>query len=165
MEVMVDNSVRELKKTNRKVGSEAPALRVMMLNGEVKVIGMMADKVQVIITLANSYDLTESLLSVINKYSDKSYIYIMTSKELDTKYDDFMTSIDIKNLTLKYGVNIEDNLCAKSIFIISKDGEIEYKETLDNLIGEFNIELFDKELNKAINFKKKGHTHENWMSV
>ena len=50
MEVIVDNSSRELKKTDRKVGSEAPASRVMMLNAEVKVMGIMADKVQVIIT-------------------------------------------------------------------------------------------------------------------
>lgn len=165
MEVLVNDEVVELKNRDRKVGSEAPASRVEMLSGETKVIGMMAERVQVMITLANCDDLTEGLLKVINKHSPKAYIYIMASTELDTKYDESMTSLNIKDFTLKYGVNINDNLCAKSIFIIDKEGEIVYKEILPDLLCEFDLEEFDQKLSEAIKFKKKGHTHENWMGV
>jgi thiol peroxidase len=165
LEVLVNGESIELKNRDRKVGSEAPASRVEMLSGETKVIGMMADRVQVMITLANCDDLTDGLLKVITKHSPKTYIYIMASTELDTKYDAGMTSLNIKDFTLKYGVNINDNLCAKSIFIIDKEGEIVYKELLADLLGEFDLEEFDQKLSEAISFKKKGHTHENWMGV
>ena len=76
-----------------------------------------------------------------------------------------MTSLEIKEFTLKYGVNICAMACAKSIFIVNKDGEIEYKEVLADTVSEFNLQLFDEELDKAIKFKKEGHTHENWMGA
>ncbi|MEA3353210.1 MAG: hypothetical protein U9Q33_05310, partial [Campylobacterota bacterium] len=63
------------------------------------------------------------------------------------------------------GVYATDELCAKSIFIINKEGEIVYKEILEDLESEFNLKVFDKKLTEAIKFKKKGHTHENWMGV
>lgn len=165
MKVFVNDASIELQKRDRKVGSEAPAARVTMLSGETKVIGMMADKVQVMVTLANCDDLTSGLLKVIKKHAKQAYIYIIASTELDAKYDDSMTSLNVKDFTLKYGVNINDNLCAKSIFIIDKDGEIVYKDVLPDLLSEFDLEEFDEKLDAAIKFKKKGHTHENWMSV
>jgi len=165
MEVVVNGRKVELQKRDRKIGSEAPASRVKMLDNETKVIGMMADKVQCMITLANSYDLNASLLEIINKHKEKANIYVISATKLENLYDESMTSVDFVNFTTKYGVNIDDKSCAKSIFIINKDGEIEYKEVLDDLVSEFNFELFDIELDKAIKFKKKGHTHENWMSV
>lgn len=165
MEVVVNGRKLELQKKERKVGGEAPAGRVKMLSGETKVIGMMADKVQCMITLSNSYDLNGALLEVIKKHSEKANIYVISSTELENSYDDAMTSYDFKDFTLKYGVNIDDSTCAKSVFIIDKEGEIVYKEVLEDLVSEFNIEMLDKELDTAIKFKKKGHTHENWMGV
>ncbi|MDH4945305.1 hypothetical protein [Sulfurimonas sp. C5] len=165
MEVVVNGRKLELQKKERKVGGEAPAARVKMLNGETKVIGMMADKVQCMITLTNTYDLNEALLEVLAKHKDKANIYVIASKELENSYDEDMLSYDFKDFTLKYGVNIDDSSCAKSIFIIDKDGEIVYKEVLDDLVSEFNLEILENELDRAIKFKKKGHTHENWMGV
>ncbi|WP_455756290.1 hypothetical protein [Sulfurimonas sp.] len=165
MEVLVNGKKIELQKKDRKIGSEAPAARVEMLNSETKVIGMMADKVQCMITLSNSYDLNASLLEIINKHKEKANIYVISSTKLENIYDESMTSIDFVNFTTKFGVNIDDKSCAKSVFIINKDGEIEYKEILDDLVSEFSLELLDAELDKAIKFKKKGHTHENWMGV
>ena len=76
-----------------------------------------------------------------------------------------MSSSDFKDATLKLGVYIDDTLCAKSIFIINKDGEFIYKQVVPNLEDKFNLNEFDTALDEAISFKKKGHTHENWMSV
>ncbi|QOP40757.1 hypothetical protein [Sulfurimonas marina] len=165
MEVVVNGRKLELQKKERHIGGEAPAARVKMLNGETKVIGMMADKVQCMITLSNSYDLNGSLLEVINKHKEKANIYVVSSSELENSYDDSMCAYDFKDFSLKYGVNIDDTTCAKSVFIINKDGEIVYKEVLDDLVSEFNLQVLDKELESAISFKKKGHTHENWMGV
>jgi thioredoxin-dependent peroxiredoxin len=165
LEVLVDGKKLALGKKERKVGSEAPAVRVKMLNGETKVIGMMAENVQCMITLAHSYDLNESLLNVINKHKEKANIYVVSSSELETTYDEAMSSIEFKDFSSKFGVNIDDDTCAKSIFIINKDGEIEYKEVLADLVSEFDLAKLDEELDAAIKFKKKGHTHENWMGV
>ena len=165
MEVVVNGRKLELLKKERKLGSEAPAARVKMLSGETKVIGMMADKVQCMITLSNSYDLNEALLETIKKHSEKANIYVNACSELENSYDDAMSSYDFKDFTLKYGVNIDESRCAKSVFVINKDGEIVYKEVLEDLVSEFNLEMLDKELDTAIKFKKKGHTHENWMGV
>lgn len=50
----------------RKIGSEAPAISLKMNSGEEKVIGMMATKVQVIITLPFSTSLSDAMQEIIN---------------------------------------------------------------------------------------------------
>lgn len=149
----------------RNVGCEAPAVRVKMDNGETKVIGMMADKVQVFLTLPFSDSLKEDIFNIIKKYEKKSLIYIICSqKQTQNLNKDFLSS-DFKDFASKMGLLINDELIAKSIFIIDKDGIIVYKELLENPNGDFDNEKFDKALDEAIKFKKKGHTHENWMGV
>lgn len=165
MEIELNGEKVTLQKKQRKLNSEAPAIRVKMLNGETKVIGMMADKVQVFITLPYSNSLSEELLSIIKKHQEKSLIYIISSQKLDKDTDEEFSSVEFKDLTAKMGVYINEQLCAKSIFIIDKDGEIVYKDILGNLSDEFDLEKFDTALDETIKFKKKGHTHENWMGV
>ncbi len=164
MEILIDNKYIKLQKKDRKLNTEAPAMRINMQNGETKVIGMMADKVQVIITINNNNDLNTLLIDIIKKYQ-KANIYLISSSDLNSDIDKSMCSNDFKDVTLKLGVYIDDSLCAKSIFIINKDGEFTYKQIVPNLQDNFNLNEFDKALNEAISFKKKGHTHENWMTV
>lgn len=165
MEVLVNNEKVTLQKKDRAIGSEAPAIRIKMLNGEVKVIGMMADKVQVIITLPFKDSISDELKTIIDKHNDKSLIYVISSEELNKELNSEFSSIDFKDISLKLGVNIDETLCAKSIFIINKDGEIVYKEIVSSLEDEFLLDKFDSALDEAISFKKKGHTHENWMGA
>lgn len=164
MEIEIDNNKVVLQKKERAIGTEAPAIRVKMDDGETKVIGMMADKIQVFITMPNEESLTSELESILKKHT-KSLIYIISANPITKSLDNIDTSSDFKDFSLKMGVNVDDTLCAKSIFIINKDGEIEYKEIVPNLTDEFNLIQFDESLDKAIKFKKKGHTHENWMGV
>jgi len=164
LEIEIDNNKVVLQKKDRAIGTEAPAIRVKMDDGETKVIGMMADKIQVFITMPNEESLTSELESILKKHT-KSLIYIISANPITKSLDNIDTSSDFKDFSLKMGVNIDDTLCAKSIFIINKDGEIEYKEIVPNLTDEFNLIQFDESLDKAIKFKKKGHTHENWMGV
>ncbi len=164
MEILHNGEKIQLQKKNRKLGDEAPAMRVTMDSGETKVIGMMADKVQVFITIPYKDGLSDAMEEIILKHKEKSLIYLISAE----KYENDLgidTSTDFQNFTLKMGVNLNDSLCAKSIFIINKDGEIVYKEVVKSLKEEFDTLSFNTALDEAIRFKKKGHTHENWMGV
>ena len=79
MEITYKNNSYTLGKKERKVEGEAPAIRVKMLNDEVKVIGLMAPSVQVMITLndVNKYD--SDLHQIINSTKRKVFPYIITS--------------------------------------------------------------------------------------
>jgi len=165
MQITIDNKLIELQKRERTVGSEAPAVRVKMQSGEEKVIGMLADKVQVMITLPKADTLSTELLAVIEKHQSKSLIYLIASTPLEQDYNPDFYSTDFVNFAMKFGVYASDEVCAKSIFVINKDGEIVYREIVDNLEDGFDITAFETALDEAIKFKKKGHTHENWMSV
>jgi len=165
MQITIDNKLIELQKRERKVGSEAPAVRVTMQSGEEKVIGMLADKVQVMITLPKADSLSTELLATIEKHQAKSLIYLIASTPLDKAYNPDFYSTDFVNFAMKFGVFANDEVSVKSIFIINKDGEIVYREIVGNLDDGFDITAFDIALDEAIKFKKKGHTHENWMSV
>lgn len=165
MDILLNNETITLQKKQRDVGSEAPAKRVTMLNGETKVIGMMADKVQLIISLPYSESLSDELENIINNFKEKALIYIISAQELNKNVEKAFSSVQFKEYAMKMGVYINDKVCAKSLFIINKDAEIVYKEILKELAAEFDLAMFEKKLDEAIEFKKKGHTHENWMSV
>ena len=72
---------------------------------------------------------------------------------------------DFEELAKKFGVYIDETLCAKAIFIINKDGQFVYKEITRDVEDELDLELFETKLDEAIHFKKKGHVHENWMGA
>lgn len=165
MEITINNEKIILQKKDRKIGAEAPAIKIKMLNKEEMIIGMMAPKVQTIITLPYKDSLSDEMEDLINKYNDKSSIYIISSEILPNDIDNKTSSIDFRNISLKLGVYVDDKVCAKSIFIINKDGEFVYKQIVPDLFTEFDLLEFDNALNDAINYKKKGHTHENWMGV
>jgi len=153
------------KQKQRFVGSEAPAVRIKMLNGEEKIIGMMAEKVQVMITLPFGDSLSDAVADIIKKHQDKAFIYTLSPNTLLNVIDEAQSSTDFYNFTFKYGVNVDETLCHKAVFIVNKDGEIVYREVLNNPSDDFESETLDKALDEAIQFKKKGHTHEEWMSV
>jgi thiol peroxidase len=164
LEILHNGEKIQLQKKNRKLGDEAPAMRVTMDSGETKVIGMMADKVQVFITIPYKNGLSDTMEEIINRHKQKALIYVISSQTLENSLE-VDCSTDFKEFSLKMGVNLNDSLCAKSIFIINKDGEIVYKEIVKSLEEEFDTLSFDTALDEAIRFKKKGHTHENWMGV
>lgn len=96
MKITINGEEKTLQKRQRAVGSEAPAVKLKLKSGEDKVIGMMADKIQLICTL--SHEPSDELVEIIT----------------------------------------EEN-------------------------RNFDLEGFKKALDEAVNFKRKGHVHENWM--
>jgi thiol peroxidase len=173
MEITFKNNKYTLGKKERKVEGEAPAVRVKMLNDEVKVIGLMAPSVQVMITLNDVSKYNSDLHQIINTTKRKVFPYIITSssqeiiEDIAEKYalDREFISNDFVDFSNKFGVNIDDSMVANSIFVIDKEGVIKYKEIPTDLEDEFKMEDFSQTLNEVVNFKPKGHTHENWMGV
>lgn len=165
MEVLVNGNSVELQKKDRHVGGEAPSVRVKMISGEQKVIGMMADKVQVMITLPYGNSFSKELFKIVNKHKEKAYIYFFSPEAFTKEVDDGFATIDFESFCMKFGVFIDTSMCAKSAFVIDKEGEILYIEIPKDVDHEFDLEKLDEEIQKAIDFKKKGHTHESWMGV
>jgi len=78
LETIVKGVRKPLLKNERKMGSEAPAISLVMQDGESKVIGMLATKVQVMITLPYHDSLSSSLLEIIQKYHEQVFIYFIS---------------------------------------------------------------------------------------
>ncbi|MDD2384690.1 MAG: hypothetical protein PHN18_10910 [Sulfurospirillaceae bacterium] len=165
METMVQGLLKPLLTKERKIGAEAPAISLRMLDGETKIIGMLATKVQVMITLPFHNSLSEGLLDVIQKYQEQAFIYLLCAQALEKSTNPAFTSSDFAEYAKKFGVYIDETLCAKSIFIINKDGQVIYKQITSAVEDEFDLEIFETKLDEAIHFKKKGHVHENWMGA
>ena len=173
MEVTYKNKSYTLGKKERNVEGEAPAVRVKMLDNETKVIGLMAPAVQVMITLNDVNKYNSDLHEVITTTKRKVNAYIITTSDAEQiedvvekfALDKGFISNDFKDFSLKFGVNIDDSMIANSIFVIDKEGVIKYKEIPADLEDDFKIEDFSITLNEVVNFKPKGHTHENWMGV
>ena len=173
MEVTYKNKSYALGKKDRKIEGEAPAVRVKMLDNETKVIGLMPPSVQVMITLNDVNKYNSDMHEVITTTKRKVNAYIITTSDTEQMediaekfaIDKGFISNDFKDFSLKFGVNIDDSMIANSIFVIDKEGVIKYKEIPADLEDEFKIEDFSITLNETVNFKPKGHTHENWMGV
>ena len=79
MEITYKNKAYTLGKKDRNVEGEAPAVRVKMLNDEVKVIGLMAPAVQVMITLNDVNKYNADIHEVITTTKRKVNAYIVTT--------------------------------------------------------------------------------------
>lgn len=173
MEVIYKKETYTLGQRERKIESEAPAVKVKMVSGEEKVIGMMATKTQVMITLPCIKAYNNGLHNILSEYAKKTVVYIVTKSSDENlekvkkaySIEDGFISNDFKKFSLKFGVNISDELLAKSIFIIDKEGIIKYKQIPSNIETSFDLEEFKTKLDETVNFKQKGHVHENWMGV
>ena len=165
METIVKGISKSLQKNERKIGSEAPAISLTMQSDESKVIGMLATKVQVMITLPYHDSLSSALFEITQKYHEQAFIYFIGPEPLDQSINPACTSVDFEEFAKKFGVYIDETLCAKSLFIINKDGQFVYKEITSDVEDAFDLEMFETKLDEAIHFKKKGHVHENWMGA
>lgn len=157
----------ELKLTGktRKIGGEAPAVRIVHEDGSGNVVGMMAAQFQCLITT----DCGEALnnLSTILKDEEKIRgVVIMENFDQPFDYPGLGRVADAQGeFAQKYGVQIAEGemagKAAPSLFLINPDGEILFMQT-----GEIDSAAFREALPGLIKEKKKkGHSHENWMRV
>ena len=74
-----------------------------------------------------------------------------------------------RDFAKKFGIlipegKLKDRL-ARAVFVIDQEGMISYKEVVAEITDEVDYDKCIEAVDKAANFKKKGHDHENWMGV
>lgn len=120
MEVKYKKEFYVLKTKERKVESEAPTVRVKMINNETKVIGMLAPKIQVMLTMTNIKDYNNGLHDILKSLESKLLVYIITNDST---------------------------------------------ENCEKIKTAFDLDEFETRLEEIVNYKPKGHVHENWMGA
>ncbi|MEA3497732.1 MAG: redoxin domain-containing protein [Campylobacterota bacterium] len=160
-------------------GGEAPSAKVYSYDDQEMIIGMIAVNVQLLVSL---YSLDEqNCKDIINKFEmnfkDESKLNInvvvknsfedIKNFNLENKIVKIEILQDTKSsFSQKFGVLLKDdkyvNNMANGLFLIDKEGEIKYAEYFDSL-DESQLDKLISIVKDVINFKPKGHVHENWM--
>ncbi len=156
----------ELKGKARKIGGEAPAIRVKFANGEQNVIGMMSPKIQILLSLKELNSESELFLSTLaSKYvsSEKVVIYFITPLEKKLDIENINITLDEEmEFGKKFGVLLPDESgFANAVFVIDAEGEIIYLDTSSEKLP--SVEKVVEGVDSILNRKKRGHSHENWM--
>ena len=72
-------------------------------------------------------------------------------------------------MSKKYGLLISEGKLkerlARAVFVIDRDGRIVYKEVVPEIVDEVDYDACIEAVRNTLNIRKKGHTHESWMSV
>ena len=164
------------------VGREAPAARITKLDGTKNVIGMIAPTTQLLIAIPSLK--TEVCSLGAKKFNDMvkgmkklSTIMITTDdiefvKEYAQKecIDGAELVIDTdRNFAKKYGLLISEgklkDRLARAVYVIDREGEVVYKELVPEIVDEVDYDACIAVVEKLVNEKKTGHSHEEWMSV
>jgi len=182
MEITVHGTPTNLSGKDISVGMEAPAARIMKLDGTNNVIGMIAPNIQLLIAIPSLK--TEVCSLGAKKFNDlvkqfkKLDAVMVTTDDLDfvKEYADkeCIDNAEIvidkdRNFAKKFGLlimegKLKDRL-ARAVYVIDKEGIITYKELVPEIVDEVNYDACIEAINTILQEKKKGHTHENWMSV
>ena len=164
------------------IGKEAPAARITKLDGSQNVIGMIAPTTQLLIAIPSLKTEVCSLGAkkfneMVKKFSKLSTTMI-TTDDIDF-VKEYAANESIENAEIvidsnlnfakKYGLQISEgklkDRLARAVFIVDREGFIIYKEIVPEIVDEVNYEACLEAIENALGEKKKGHTHENWMSA
>ncbi|HHD78629.1 MAG TPA: redoxin domain-containing protein [Epsilonproteobacteria bacterium] len=182
MQITVHGTPTTLLGKKLPLGSEAPAARITKLDGSQNVIGMIAPTTQLIIAIPSLK--TEVCSLGAKKFNDlvkefsKLTTYMVTTDDLDfvkeyaqkESIDGAELVIDTnRNFAKKYGLLISEgklkDRLARAVYVIDREGLIIYKELVPEIVDEVNYDACLEAVENAVNVKKTGHTHEEWMSV
>lgn len=182
MQITVHGTPTPLEGKEVKIGAEAPAARITKLDGTQNVIGMIAPTAQLLIAIPSLK--TEVCSLGAKKFNDlikqfkKLSTIMVTTDDIDfvREYakneciDAAELVIDTdRNFAKKYGVLITEgklnNRLARAVYVIDRDGLVTYKEIVPEIVDEVDYDACIAAVDKAANEIKKGHTHEEWMSV
>lgn len=182
MQITVHGTETQLEGKEVLVGKEAPAARITKLDGTQNVIGMISPNTQLIIAIPSLK--TEVCSLGAKKFNDlvKEYkkldTIMVTTDDLDFVQDYAKNEcIDSAELVIdtdrqfakKFGLLISDgklkNRLARAVYVVDREGVVAYKELVPEIVDEVNYDACLEAVEGLVNEKKKGHTHENWMSV
>ena len=182
MEITVHGTVTPLEGKERKVGGEAPAAKVRLLDGTENVIGMIAPETQLLIAIPSLK--TEVCSLGAKKFNDllagiKKLKTVMVTTDSEEFLQEYVLKEGIENATVvmdtngefaqKLGLHIGEGKLkgrlARACFVIDKEGLITYKEIVPEITDEIDYDKCMEAVMACVNFKAKGHAHENWMRV
>lgn len=182
MQITVHGTPTPLLGKEQPVGKEAPAARITKLDGTQNVIGMIAPNTQLLIAIPSLK--TEVCSLGAKRFNDllKNYkkldAYMITTDDPEF-VKDFADkeSIDAaelvtdpnRNFAKKYGLLISEgklkDRLARAVYVIDRDGLIAYKQIVPEIVDEVDYDACIEIVEKLVNEKKTGHSHEEWMSV
>ena len=118
--------------------SMSPIMKLRMLNKEKKIVGIVNNRVQVLITLPNLRDFSDELKNTISIFSKKTECFIITSSEIEavdevsSKYElsKSFISLDFKNFNQVFNQSDDLSKFQKSLIIIDKNCQIRHKDIL-----------------------------------
>ncbi len=182
MQITVHGTPTPLLGKEIKLGNEAPAARITKLDGTQNVIGMIAPTTQLLIAIPSLKTEVCSLGAkkfndMVKKFS-KLTTTMITTDDIDF-VNEYASKESIENAELvidtnlnfakKYGLRISEgklkDRLARAVYVIDREGLIIYKEIVPEIVDEVNYEACLEAIENAVNEKKTGHTHEEWMSV
>ncbi|HHD77626.1 MAG TPA: redoxin domain-containing protein [Campylobacteraceae bacterium] len=182
MHITVHGTKTPLLGKKLSVGKEAPAARVTKLDGTQNVIGMIAPTTQLLISIPSLKTEVCSLgakkFNELVKEFKKLTTYMVTTddREFVEEYAQ-KESIDAaeividtnRNFAKKYGLLISEGKLkerlARAVYLVDQEGMIVYKELVPEIVDEVDYDACIEAVRELANIKKKGHTHEEWMSA
>lgn len=180
MAVTVDGVTTELEGKVRKVGAEAPNIRVAFADGSTGVFGL-DSALQIALflpTLANERHMGAllELDALIGKRKNLKALAITadTQKEAaalaDGRFERLRIICDSDgSVASKYGVLIKEGALkgrpANAVAVLDEDGGILHYEVADEVYADIDFLLALESISAYEEKKrsKKGHSHENWM--
>ncbi len=182
MQITVHGTPTPLTGKEQTVGKEAPAARVTKLDGSKNVIGMIAPTAQLLIAIPSLK--TEVCSLGAKKFNEmikdipKLATTMITTDDMDFVKEyverEGIDSADVvidsdRNFAKKYGLLISEgklkDRLARAVYVIDRDGVITYKELVPEIVDEVDYDACLEAVKSAASEIKKGHTHEEWMSV
>lgn len=182
MHITVHGTLTPLLGKKTEVGKEAPSARITQLDGMQNVIGMIAPNVQLLIAIPSLK--TEVCSLGAKKFNDlikefsKLTTYMVTTDDIEFVKEyaqrEGIESAKIvidkdRNFAKKYGLLISEgklkDRLARAVYVVDRDGLIVYKELVGEIVDEVDYDACIEAVRAAVSVKKKGHTHEEWMSV
>lgn len=181
MQITVHGTPTPLSGKKVTVGSEAPAARITKLDGTKNVIGMIAPTAQLLIAIPSLK--TEVCSLGAKKFNDlvkqfpKLQTVMVTTDDIDFVREYGVSEcIDSAELVVdadrhfarKYGLLISEgklkDRLARAVYVIDRDGIIAYKELVGEIVDEVDYDACIAAVESIVSEKKKGHTHEEWMT-
>lgn len=182
MNITVHGALTRLEGKEVDVGREAPSARITKLDGSKNVIGMIAPNLQLIISIPSLKTEVCSLGAkkfneLVKQFKKLDTIMVTTddiefvkeyAKNENIDSAELVIDADL-NFAKKYGLLIKEgklkNRLARAVYLINREGLVAYKELVGEIVDEVDYDACIKAVNKILSEEKKGHAHENWMSV
>lgn len=121
------------------VSQLSPFMKLKMYDEKEKTVGLVKDKIQVVITLPNISDFSIELKNTIEYFSKSAECFVISSSKKNLlnktieKYElsKSIFSLDFNNFSKTFNLNNESNTFQKSLMIIDKNCKIAYKDILE----------------------------------